>query len=62
MRRLRNLDMTIEEAEFSVALYNKLKRKGINMVKDIPKFDYSKLSKVELIELVEFYNKVNITD
>lgn len=43
---------TIEEINISVGLYNKLKRKGINTVQDISKYDFNKLTKSELIELV----------
>lgn len=44
---------TIEEVGLSVGLYNKLKRKGINFVKDIHKIEYNTLIKSELIELLE---------
>lgn len=46
---------TIEEVGFSVGLYNKLKRSGINFIRDIKNVDYNKLTKAELIELLENY-------
>ena len=43
---------SIEEMGYSVSLYNKLKRAGINEIKKIEKLDYKKLTKAELIELL----------
>lgn len=51
---------TIDEMGLSIGLYNKLKRKGINFVKDIPKMDYNKLTKQELIELLENFAQYEI--
>lgn len=50
---------SIEEAGLSIGLYNKLKRKGINDVRNIPKLDYSKFTKADLIELLNNYGVFN---
>jgi hypothetical protein len=44
---------SIEEMGYSISLYNKFKRAGINFTQDIKKYDYKKLTKIELIELLE---------
>jgi len=48
------LSTSIEGAGLSVGLYNKLKRKGINDITKIPTFDYNKLTKKEIIELLDW--------
>lgn len=52
--------MSIEDAGYSMELYNILKRKGINFVADIPrKLDYEKLPKRLLLELLREHGDFN---
>ena len=44
--------INIEQLEFTVKLYNKLKRAGINNVGDLLKADKTKLLKSEVVELL----------
>lgn len=45
----------IEEYGFSVKLYNKFKRAGVNNVGDIAKFNLNRLVKSEVIELIKAF-------
>lgn len=46
---------SIEEQGLSMKLYNRFKRAGLNQVKDFSTYPFEKLTKLELIELIENY-------